>query len=125
MRALPRRIPRLCAVVSLTAALVFAVADTADAQRIRRPPKSDFHVGQKVTFDFMGKCSGRARSWPSRGPAGSRFNSKTTATTAIGFPPDQVAVKPPPVAKTPMAPGPIAAVNSRLMPVSCRSKMEK
>ena len=102
MRALPRRI-RDSWVVFLTAALVFAVADTADAQRIRRPPKSDFHVGQKVTFDFMGKSrSGEVTGIEMTGWVKVHFQDDGNDRDWT-FPPDQVrAVKPPPAAKTPM-----------------------
>ncbi len=89
--------------IFLTTAMIFGWTASVDAQRIRRPPKSDFHVGQKVTFDFMGKNrSGEVIAIEATGWLKVQFKDDGNDRDWI-FPPDQVrAVKPPPAAKTPM-----------------------
>lgn len=92
---------RDCRVLFLSAIMVLACAAAADAQRIRRPPKSDFHVGQKVEVEWMNKIvSGEVVSIEMTGWVKVRFQDDGNERV-FPFPPEQVRVpKKPPATKT-------------------------
>ena len=91
MRLLPLKV-RDSWVVFLSAVMIFACAAVADAQRIRRPPKSPFHAGQKVEVDWMGKTqSGEVVSIEMTGWVKVRFQDNGNERV-WPFPPDQVRV---------------------------------